>query len=222
MHPTVKIVAEFPHEVNSRGMGVPSHQVKEFSPRLSFGCSISSPAHLALALMSQGDHLHLVQNRWKHMAIYYAMSRGGRGSVRPLPFFRDPLVRFSLTNQDLADLADGLRKLAQCLFASGASTLYPCVSGYPRLTCEEDLDNLPAVLPAARANLMSIHLFGSCPMGEDRKSCVTDSYGMVHGTQGLGIADASLLCGPPGVNPQGSIMAIVRRNMHRFVEAASR
>jgi glycine/D-amino acid oxidase-like deaminating enzyme len=53
VHPTVKIVARFPEEVNAADMGVPVHQVKEFSPRLSLGCSISSPAYAALGLI---DH----------------------------------------------------------------------------------------------------------------------------------------------------------------------
>ena len=42
MHPTIKVIAEFDEIVNFKNMGVPVHQVKEFSPLISFGCSISS------------------------------------------------------------------------------------------------------------------------------------------------------------------------------------
>ncbi len=42
LHPTVKLVARFPGEINTAGMGVPVHQVKEFAPRVTFGCSIST------------------------------------------------------------------------------------------------------------------------------------------------------------------------------------
>jgi choline dehydrogenase-like flavoprotein len=42
----------------------------------------------------------------------------------------------------------------------------------------------------------------------------------VHDAIGLYIADASLLCGPPGVNPQGSIMALARRNALAFLDGA--
>ena len=59
---------------------------------------------------------------------------------------------------------------------------------------------------------MTIHAFSTCPMGQDRGRTVADSFGRVHEAIGLHIADASLLCGPPGVNPQGSIMAFARRN----------
>jgi len=51
LHPTIKVVAKFADAVNSAQMGVPVHQVKEFAPRFSFGCSISTPPYLALALL---------------------------------------------------------------------------------------------------------------------------------------------------------------------------
>ena len=64
---------------------------------------------------------------------------------------------------------------------------------------------------------MTIHLSSSCPMGEDRTRAVTDSWGRVHGTDNLYIADASLLCTQPTVNPQGTIMALARRNALRYL-----
>ena len=64
---------------------------------------------------------------------------------------------------------------------------------------------------------MTIHLFSSCPMGENRRLCAADSFGRVHECPGLYIADASLLCTQPSVNPQGSIMAIARRNALKFL-----
>jgi len=64
---------------------------------------------------------------------------------------------------------------------------------------------------------MTIHLFSSCPMGEDERRCATDSFGRIHGFHNLFIADASLLCTAPGVNPQGSIMALTRRNALHFL-----
>jgi choline dehydrogenase-like flavoprotein len=217
MHPTVKVVAGFSEEVNTPGMGVPVHQVKEFAPRFSFGCSISTLPYLALAMADHPERIPEVDRHWRQMAIYYAMICGGQGSVRNVPFHRDPLVRYRLERHDWANLAEALRKLCQCLFTAGAVTLYPTIVDSAHLTNEADLANLPDVLPPDRANLMAIHLFSSCPMGEDRRHCATDSFGKVHGNDNLYVADGSLLCGSPGVNPQGSIMAIVRRNALKFV-----
>jgi choline dehydrogenase-like flavoprotein len=218
LHPTIKLVAQFPGPVNTAGMGVPVHQVKEFSPRLGFGCSVSTPPFLALALLEHPGALREVSRTWPQMATYYAMITGqGRGTVRTLPGFRDPLVRYRLTRGDRRDLADGLAKLAETLFAAGAEIIYPGLAGTGALRGPDDLAGLPAEFPAKGGGLMTIHLFSSCPMGEDRSKCVTDSFGRVHGVPGLRIADASLLCGAPGVNPQGTVMAIARRNALHFL-----
>ncbi len=218
VHPTAKIVARFPDDVNSADMGVPVHQVKEFSPRLSFGCSISSPAYVALGLLDHPEAARETSHTWQRTATYYTMiTSEGRGTIRTLPSFRDPLVRYSLTETDRRNLSDGLRKLAQALFASGATELFPSLTRGPVLRGDNCLSKIPDVLPDGLANLMTIHLFSSCPMGEDKSKCATDSFGRVHGFKNLFVNDASLLCTAPGVNPQGSIMAIARRNVLKFL-----
>lgn len=220
MHPTVKIVGQFDEEVNSINMGVPVHQVKEFSPRFSFGCSISSPPYLAVAMSDHPQFSQEVQKNWQTMAIYYAMITGeGSGTVRNLPFFRDPFVQYRLTPQDLKDLSQGLQKLSKLLFESNAKVLYPSLSNYSPLTHPKDIQNIPEKLPPAQTNLMTVHVFSSCPMGENLQKCAVDSFGKVHGYDNLYIADGSLLCTAPGVNPQGSIMAIAHRNALQFLSS---
>ena len=53
--------------------------------------------------------------------------------------------------------------------------------------------------------------------GHPRGACAADSFGRMHGIPNLHLADASLLCSAPGVNPQGSIMAFARRNALAFL-----
>jgi choline dehydrogenase-like flavoprotein len=218
LHPTIKVVAKFAEAVNSAQMGVPVHQVKEFAPRFSFGCSISTPPYLALALLEHPKEARKVSDTWTNLATYYAMITGeGRGTVRSLPKYRDPLVRHGLTQNDRRDLAEGLKKLCEALFAGGATELYPGITRGPELLKRDDLSKLPEVLPSGLASLMTIHLFSSCPMGEDKGKCAADSSGRVHGFKNLHIADASLLCTAPGVNPQGSVMGFARRNVMKFL-----
>jgi choline dehydrogenase-like flavoprotein len=217
LHPTTKVIARFDERINALEMGVPVHQIREFSPNLSLGGSIASPAYLALGMVDHPGRLGDVDNDWEKMAVYYAMSRAGRGRVRSIPFYRDAFVSYRLEDNELHALSDGLHTLCRVLLSAGAKELYPSINGHPRITRESDLSLIPRPLQANRTNLMTIHLFSSCPMGENRKVCATDSFGRVHGQENLFIADASLLCGAPGVNPQGSIMAIARRNALRFV-----
>ena len=216
VHPTIKITARFAETVNALEMGVPVHQVKEFAPRLSFGCSVSTPAYLALGLLDHPACASELQRTWAQTANYYAMiSPEGRGSVRTLPGFNDPLVRYGLTQNDRRNLAEGLRKLSELIFAVGAVRICPGIAGSRCLASPDDLTQLPTQIPSSRTSLMTIHLFSTCPMGEIKSKCAVDSFGQLQGFRNLFVADASVLCGAPGVNPQGTIMALARRNaMH--------
>jgi choline dehydrogenase-like flavoprotein len=218
-HPMVKAVARFPDEVNVPTELEPVHQVKQFDPRFSMGCSISKRPALALALADRPELLPEVDRDWRHLAIYYAQSTGGLASVRPMPLFRDPLVRARRDPADMRTLAEGLRRLAECLFAAGAEAVYPGLPGLPLLRSPADLGALPEQLPATSGGVTAMHLFSSCPMGEDASRCATDSYGRVHGAEGLHIADASLLPGATVVNPQGTVMAVVHRNVQHYLDS---
>ena len=54
-------------------------------------------------------------------------------------------------------------------------------------------------------------------MGENQQICAVDSTGRVNGFENLHIADASMIPDAPGVNPQGTVMALALRNARHFV-----
>lgn len=219
-HPTVKATAEFSEDVNSSSMGVPVHQVKEFSPLISMGGSISSLPYLSLALSEFPQFKNYVADNWKKMAIYYSMIRPETSAkLKNIPFSKDPLVLYQLSDKDLENLRFGLKELCRLLFAAGAKRVFPSISSEECiLSSIEEFDEKIPFLPRDKTQLMTIHLFGSCPMGENKSKCVTDSFGKVHGEENLFINDASLLCTSLGVNPQGGLMAIARRNILHHLE----
>jgi choline dehydrogenase-like flavoprotein len=190
--------------------------VKEFAPRLSFGCSISSLPHLALNLLNYPAAQANVINDWQNMATYYAMIfPQGKGKVMTIPGMRDPIVKYKLANADYANLRDGLNKLAKILIASGAIELFPSVAGIQKWT--RDPESIVTNFCHNQMFLMTIHLFSSCPMGENQHRCVVNSFGKVHGHENLYISDGSILPTAIGVNPQGSIMAFARRNTIHYL-----
>ena len=67
-----------------------------------------------------------------------------------------------------------------------------------------------------------MHAFSSCPIGENPNRTAADSFGKVRGYENLYLNDASMLPDSPGVNPQGSVMALARRNVLRFVDTVAR
>lgn len=221
-HPMVKVVAEFDREVNRPEDFDPVHQIKEFEPRFGMGCSVSNRPMLGMALAGREGQWRLVEERWKRMGIYYVQTTGGIASVRNLPGFTDPIVRIGFSKSDLAILGEGLRRLAEALFAAGAVRIYPCIAGYPDLHSADEIARLPESMAASDGSLTSVHVFSSCPMGEDRRRTAANSFGKVHDADGLYICDASLLCTPTAVNPQGTVMGIAHRNAMEALAAGFR
>jgi len=218
MQPMIKLTAEFAEPVNFPGMGIAGEQVKEFSPKYSFGCAISSRAHLAINLAGEDNGPAYALEKQRHLVSYYVMSRGCLdGSVRVLPGFADPLVSYRVSNSELDNLGSGVKGLAGVLLAAGALRVYTGLQEQPVIETVQQAERLPASLKPSTDNIMTIHLMASCPMGEDRDHAAVDSWGRVHGHTGLYLADVSTLCTSPGVNPQGTIMALARRNSDHFL-----
>lgn len=221
VHPTVKLTARFPDELNVVD-DVPVFQVKEFAPDLSFGGSASGPGLAALSLSDSWARSGPAIEDWRRLAVYYAaITSEGRGAVRALPGLRDPLVTYRLTRRDRAVLARGMSRLALLMLEAGATDVHPSYRGAPVVRTRADLATVEATFAVGRAGLMTVHLCSTVPLGSSDRSA-TDSFGLVRGTTNVHVNDASLLPDAPGVNPQGSVMAVAIRNARHFVDTTKR
>ncbi len=216
MHPTVKLAAQFPHDVDHDD--VPMHRITQFSPHLAIGGSASRRGQVGLALADAGVDGVADGPDWRRVFVYYAAIRSDRGGrVRVLPGLRDPLVTYPVTDADLSRLARGLVLLGEALLAAGADALYPSIEGGPVAHRVEDLVQWWDALDRRRASLMTVHLTSSIRMSRDPAKAGADPFGAVWGVDGLRVNDASLLADAPGVNPQAAIMTIALRNAQQYL-----
>jgi choline dehydrogenase-like flavoprotein len=219
VHPMIKIAARFPHPVDHGG--VPMQVITEFGPNLSIGGSASRRGQVAMALADSSADYGDALDAWEHVSVYYAAIRSeGWGRVTAVPGLRAPVVTYRLTEGDMSRLARGLVHLGEVLLASGATELYPSVAAGPVVRSHEGLAAWWDAVTRSRTNLMTVHLTSSVRMGEDRARTGADSFGRVWGFENLRISDASLVPDAPGVNPQGTIMAIAARNSDHFLAEA--
>ncbi len=219
MHPTVKIAARFAHPIDHGD--VPMHRVTEFAPGLTIGGSASRRGHVALALADSGSDYTEALADWERVAVYYAAIRSeGHGRVLALPGLRAPLVTYNLSEGDMSRLARALVHLGEVLLAADATEMYPSVTGGVVARGPEDLVQWWDATSRNRANLMTVHLTSTVRIGENRDRTGADSFGRVWGFTNLHVNDASLLPDAPGVNPQGTIMAIAARNSDHFLSQA--
>lgn len=216
LHPTIKIVATLPDDLDHDD--VPMHRVTEWTPGVALGGSASRPGHLALALADAGHPPSGRPPGWERMFVYYAAIRSDAGGrVQAVPGLRAPLVTYRLTEGDLSRLARGLVHLGELLLAAGATELRPSVIGAPPARRVADLAAWWPLVDRRRANLMTVHLTSTIRMGEDRARAGADSFGRIPGVTNLRVNDASLLPDAPGVNPQATIMTLAARNAHHLL-----
>jgi len=219
IHPMLKVAAVFDEEMGAADDVLPIYQVKEFWPNIAIGGSVFTPGFLAMLLAENWSTLDHAMRDWNRTALYYTATRGmSRGSIRPLPGRRgDVLVRYRLTDADRANISQGIARLGEILFAAGARAIYPSLRSHPVLTSAEQCRGfLKVPIPARAMSLSTVHAFSSCPMGENPDVSATNSFGLVNGFRNLRVNDASLIPDSPGVNPQGTIMAVALRNVDEF------
>lgn len=225
IHPMIKAAAVFADDVDAQDEPLPIFQVREFAPNISIGGSVFTPGFLAMLLADNWGETQQTMRDWKRSAIYYAATRGmSRGTIRPWPGAANGvLVRYRLTAADQKNLSEGLARLGELLFAAGATRVHPSVRGLPTLRSPEQCRALATNwLPVRTMSLSTVHAFSSCPMGENPDLCATDSFGRVRGVPNLYVNDASLIPDSPGVNPQGTVMALALRNADRFAATQRR
>lgn len=225
IHPMIKAAALFDDEMESEDAAIPIYQVKEFWPTITLGGSVFTPGFLAM-LLSDNWSAHADAMRNCHrMGLYHAATRGlNRGRIRVLPGVDDGVVvQYRLNRADQRNLSIGLARLGELLFAAGARAVYPSLRSFPALTSVEQCRSfLKTDIPLSAMSLSTVHVFSSCPMGENPDHCATDSFGRVRDFDNLYVNDASLIPDSPGVNPQGSTMAIALRNVEHVLEESAR
>jgi glycine/D-amino acid oxidase-like deaminating enzyme len=149
---------------------------------------------------------------YDHLACFGVMIEDrSRGRVRRGPGGR-PLITYFVDDHDTARIKRAVEILARVYFAAGARAVFPMVHGFDELRGEADLERFrSARLHARDFELSAYHPLGSARMGVDPRSSVVDVNHRVHDTEGLFVADGSVVPSSPAVNPQVTIMALATR-----------
>jgi len=217
MHPTIRAACYFDKTVNPHQSWVPACAVTEFMPEMRFGGSVFNPAFFAMSLAEDWDQRSWMLEHTEKCGVYYVMIKPESiGNVTLNPLDKSPIVKFQLNSNDLKRLLLGTNRLKDLMFAGGAKFVYPSVRKFNGWSSENYKEDLKANNFNKFINPMTIHLFSSCPIGENLEKCAVASDGQVHGTKNLFVCDSSLLPTAPGVNPQASIMVFALKIADEF------
>ena len=220
-HQMSRLVAESNSEINENEFGVPVRQVNHYKPDMTFGCSVSTKQHLAL-WMSSNKSLKKILGNYKKYSIYYSLinSKTEGKIIKPFKNFGSTIF-YKISQDDIEKHKLSIKRLAKILFLGGIKRIF-LSSGNKNNKDQLSFKSINEVNNFLMKEkyipeLSSIHLFSSVPMGKKDKYPL-DSYGKLKKTnENIYVNDSSMLPSPTGVNPQGIIMALAKRNVENFI-----
>jgi choline dehydrogenase-like flavoprotein len=211
IHPNIKLVALFDERVESLRGVHQAWQCVEFKKEgILMAPGGVPPAFVALAFNDFGRRLA------DRMRDYQQLATGGVlvddfSSGRILAPFGVPVVRYDVTDIDQEKFVRAAGLLAKLYFTAGAREVYLPFHHFPVLKSIDDIKALEDFQPRVEdTEYFTAHLMGSCRMHGDPRHGVVDADGQCWDVPGLYLADASVMPGTIGVNPQVTIMALAR------------
>ncbi len=183
------------------------------------------PTLASLALPSFGDTHRSIMRQFPHTGALIVLVKeiDGSGRVTTNEYGR-PVISYSVGDQDLEYLQQGLIEAARIHFAAGARSVMslhvePLSIGSPG---EIEKKIREASYGLNELSLFSAHPLGTCRMGADPATSVVDSHCQTHDVDGLFVIDGSVMPTSLGVNPQVTILAIAEKSAEWVADFHSR
>lgn len=213
-HPGVSVTGRFAEPVRPQRGATQGHEITGLRHEglklevLGFDLGI-----LATRLPGAGAELAARLAAADHHVVWGAAVRArSLGTVRPGPV--GPIVRYTLSPDDLRIVRRGVRRIGEVMLAAGATEVYPGVPGFDAVVRDPGrmaaLDDEAPLDPRAYSMVMT-HLFGTARLGSDPAKSVVRPDFRHHQVPGLYVADASVFPTNLGVNPQIAIMTLAQR-----------
>ena len=218
-HPSAKVITTFKNELKNGTHSIGPHQVKEFFPDFSLGCSVSSPAYVKQALIGSCDQ-ELSSSEVRKSAVYYANIDNKNNRLLFIPFLKNPIIRSGFSDSDFIRLKRGIIELARVAFEADAECLRLSSSVTNVSRSLEEFTSFIGSISKKELNLMTIHLFSSLPMGPHPDNPIAYG-GLLKGTKRIYVNDASIFPSPIGANPQGTVMMLALNNVRKFLKESN-
>ncbi len=210
-HPGSAMFGLFPEVVNpwegaTQGFGSGEYLERDIKLEVIWG----PPAYLAVRLPGFGHELLRHLSRYRNAVAWDSMVRGAsRGRVEAGSGW-NPKISYRILQKDVDRIVEGLRVVAEMLFAAGAHTVLPGIHGLPvEARGMQDLEGLrPGRIRADQIVIVSNHAFGTCRMGADPVRSVVNPFCESYDIKDLYVCDSSVFPSGTGVNPMEPIMVL--------------
>jgi hypothetical protein len=222
IHPAAGALAEFDEQILPWN-GIPQgYSIEELHEEGILFEGAMVPLEMTMSMTQMiGPELIRLAESFDHVASFgFMVEDHSRGSVSAIG--GQPVIKYWLTDHDVAHIKRGMDVLAQVFFAAGARRVHTPINGFDVLESPGDLDRLRrATIRPWDLDLSAYHPLGTARMGSDPASSVIGSDHQVHDTRGLYVVDGAAVPSSIGVNPQVTIMALATRAAEKIAATLS-
>ncbi|EEQ28573.1 hypothetical protein McanMca71_005355 [Microsporum canis] len=197
---------------------------------------------LPLMPWKDGLDFKIFASNARRMAGFISLTRDrDTGRVYPDPNDGRCRIEYTPSAFDRKHILEGIIGAAKIAYVSGAKEIRTSSQAIPTFVrpepsamsdadlVDEGINNAAfqewikklrtgVPLPVEQSMFASAHQMGTCRMGTSPKTSVVDPTGMVWGTSGLYVADASVFPSASGVNPMITNMAITDLTSRKLAE----
>jgi len=222
IHPACGALAEFAEEILP-WKGIPQgYSSEELHDEGILYEGAMVPLEISMSMVQLiGPELVRLAESFDHVSSFgFLVEDTSRGSVGAV--MGQPVIRYWLSDRDVAHIKRGLDVLAQVFFAAGAHTVHAPIAGFEVLRSRSDLEALRrATIRPWDLDLSAYHPLGTARMGRDANSSVVGPDHELHDTKGLYVVDGAAVPTALGVNPQVTIMALATRAAEKIARAVA-
>ncbi|MFP6625505.1 MAG: GMC family oxidoreductase [Deltaproteobacteria bacterium] len=219
-HPNAKVVGLFEERLDPWVGAHQAHQIHQFLDEgILMAYAAVPPGILATGIPGFGSEHGRLMARYNHMLTAGCLIEdNGQGRVR-LGLDRQPWMSFELSTRDVETIHSGVRKVAELMFAAGASSVLLPFGDLAELDSPDQLGRIDQRRRIKEnIELMTVHIMSSARMASHDKAGPCDEAGRIRGRPGLVVADASVIPTSVGVNPMETIVALALRNTDRWLD----
>ncbi|SQH75151.1 Oxidoreductase, GMC family protein [Shewanella benthica] len=147
---------------------------------------------------------------------FHEQSQGGQVQLTDTGFAID----YPLNETFWRAVRRAFGSMAELQFAAGAKQVLPLTEGAPYFNSWKEAKSAIETLDLGplKTVIVSAHVMGGCPMGEDTKLSMVDSLGHSHYYENLSVMDGSVFPTSLGANPQLTIYGMTARNATLLAE----
>ena len=215
-HPMIKVIAKFPQKVQEGHENVHPFQITKFYPDFIIGHASSGKRFLNISTHQSKEISNDINKNWNNMSIYHSTFSIGNGNYFKLFFSQKFLTTYSINNKEFDKVKKGLIIMCETLFNGGAEYIYLLNKKIEKVYPNDFKKKILNIKNLRDIKFSSVHILGGINCGEN-KNCTVNSYGEVFENKDLYINDSSLINANLLKNPQGTIMAITKRNIDNFL-----